>query len=360
MSQSRALRRFGSDRGQTASEYMGVLLIVAVLIGALAGSELPGQLARAIGAQIAKIDGAGPKGGGKGGGKGAPGAPGQPGAPGAGAPNDPNAAADPNAPGAPGDPGALAACLSTATIGYCAKVLDPARYFVETRPNAQLDRIQVLTKQLTSGGLRTGTPEFNRVVAEREKAVAAYLKAKKLAGNPGLRAVNRIKQVVDPRIKDFQAKPARKPLKTPSGSAARRVLDFSHKHGSKMVKGAGITGAALSAYTNVKKEGVGKGLTQTAGSIAGGYGAGAIAATGCAALAVTGVGAVACGVGVVVIGVAGSELGKRAAGAVYDGAAAGVRKVSQVATGAAKEVYKEGKKVLEKGRKVASALNPFD
>lgn len=90
-------------------------------------------------------------------------------------------------------------------------------------------------------------------------------------------------------------------------------------------------------------------------------GAGTVAAMGCAALAVTGVGAVACGIGVIAAGVIGSEAGKRAAGWVYDHALAPAGKaISNGAVGAAKKVAEGSKNLAEGAGKVASALNPFD
>ena len=83
-----------------------------------------------------------------------------------------------------------------------------------------------------------------------------------------------------------------------------------------------MVGTAIGAYSNITNDGVGKGVTATAGGLLGGYAAGSLAAAGCAALAVTGVGAVACGVGVLAVGIVGSEAGRRAAGWVYDDALA--------------------------------------
>jgi hypothetical protein len=82
---------------------------------------------------------------------------------------------------------------------------------------------------------------------------------------------------------------------------------------------------------------------------------------GCAALAVTGVGAIACGVGVLVVGVAGSEFGSRAAGLVYDKALAPVgRAIGKGAKKAAGKVADGFNKAKDAGGKVVGALNPFD
>ena len=48
-----------SERGQSAAEYMGVLLLVAVIIGALISAGVGGQIAKAMNASVCKIaDGA--------------------------------------------------------------------------------------------------------------------------------------------------------------------------------------------------------------------------------------------------------------------------------------------------------------
>ena len=114
------------------------------------------------------------------------------------------------------------------------------------------------------------------------------------------------------------------------------------------------------ACRNIKNDGVGKGVTETATSLAAGYGAGSLAAAGCAALAVTGVGAVACGVGVLAVGIAGSEVGRRAGGWVYDNALAPAGEaISGVASDAADTVSDCLDKAKDVGGDVVGALNPF-
>ena len=54
----RALRR---DAGQTAAEYMGILLVVAVIIGALLASHIDTRIAKAAGDMVDKIAGGGGK-----------------------------------------------------------------------------------------------------------------------------------------------------------------------------------------------------------------------------------------------------------------------------------------------------------
>jgi hypothetical protein len=46
---------FRGERGQTASEYLGVLLVVSVIIAAVASTDVGGQLRRAMATQVCKI-----------------------------------------------------------------------------------------------------------------------------------------------------------------------------------------------------------------------------------------------------------------------------------------------------------------
>jgi hypothetical protein len=366
----RRVRRISvrSQRGQSAAESMGVLLLVAVIIGALIASGLPDRIAGATGDMIDKISGgqetAGQTGGGNGPGGGGNGGPGGGG----------------NGPGGDGDDGgadatALATCLSSGkAYGYCLKAFDPARYFVETRPGAALDRVDDATKAILNSGARPGTPEFDRLVAARNRAVDEYLATKPTANNRILRALNTTKKLFDPRFKDVDAinkeiarlrgTPATvappRPNTASGGPRTATSADRFLKGLSKVGKGLGIVGTGLGLYTNVKNDGVAKGVTKTAGGVAGAYGFSAAAAAGCAALAVTGVGAVACGLGVLAVGVVGSEVGSRAAGWVYDNALAPAGEaIGNVAEDAAGVVSDGAEKVKEGAGKVVSALNPF-
>ena len=47
--------RLSEERGQTAAEYMGILLFVAVVIGALIALDVDGDIARAAKSMVAKI-----------------------------------------------------------------------------------------------------------------------------------------------------------------------------------------------------------------------------------------------------------------------------------------------------------------
>ena len=53
-----ALRnRIEDQRGQTAAEYMGILLVVAVIIGALIAADVDGKIADAANKMVDKISG---------------------------------------------------------------------------------------------------------------------------------------------------------------------------------------------------------------------------------------------------------------------------------------------------------------
>ena len=375
----------GCERGQTAAEYMGMLLIVAVIIGALFRSGLPGDIVSATAGMVDKIAGGGGSGGQTGGGPGGPGGPGgsQGGPAGTGGPGNQGGPGGSEDPGGP-DGTALAACLSSGkAYGYCLKAFDPARYLVETRPSEQLKRVDAATKALLNSGARPGTPEYERLVRARQQAVTEYLATKPTANSKILRALNNTKKLLDPRARDaediakaardFQARraaaagipkaPPKPGLPNTASGGPKTATSASKflKGASKVAKGLGVVGTALGLYTNVKNDGVVKGVTETAGGVAGAWGAGTVALMGCAALAVTGVGAVACGVGVIAAGVIGSEVGRRATGWVYDNALAPAgNAIKDVSVGAARKVAEGGKKLAEGAGDVASALNPFD
>ncbi|MET8680710.1 hypothetical protein ABZW18_24755 [Streptomyces sp. NPDC004647] len=43
------------DRGQTAVEYLGIIAVVVLIVGALAGTKIGQTIYRAIGTQISKV-----------------------------------------------------------------------------------------------------------------------------------------------------------------------------------------------------------------------------------------------------------------------------------------------------------------
>lgn len=57
----RAQNRLAEDRGQTAAEYMGILFIVAIIIGALVTAKVHEAIADAAGKLIDEIAGGGKK-----------------------------------------------------------------------------------------------------------------------------------------------------------------------------------------------------------------------------------------------------------------------------------------------------------
>ena len=356
------------ERGQTASEYMGMLLLVAVVIGALIASGLPGAIGDATSGMVDKIAGGSETRGQAAGGGGGPGT-----NPGGGGNRPDGGDDDESSTGAVAT--ALATCISSGkAYGYCLKAFDPARYLVETRPTKALERIDRATKAILASGLDARDPKFQALVDARTQAVNEYLATKPTANSKVLRALNNTKKLLDPRFKDAEEvnkalqalrnQPTTVPPPRPntaSGApkppaAASRFL----KGLSKFGKGLGIVGTGIGLYSNIKNDGVGKGLTKTAAGLGVAYGLGSAAAAGCAALAVTGVGAIACGVGVLAVGIAGSEIGSRAGGWVYDHALAPAGEaIGDVATGAAHEVAEGFDNAKDFGGKVVGALNPF-
>ena len=57
----RVRNRLSEQHGQTAAEYMGILLVVAVIIGALLASHIDTRIAKAAGDMVDKIAGGGGK-----------------------------------------------------------------------------------------------------------------------------------------------------------------------------------------------------------------------------------------------------------------------------------------------------------
>ena len=354
------------ERGQGASEYMGMLLLVAVVIGALLGTGLPGAIADAASGMVDKVAGGNETRDTTGGGGG----------------TNPGGGSDEPG-GGSGDDGsdtgaaatALATCISSGkAYGYCLKAFDPARYLVETRPSKALSRIDDATKAILNSGLDPRDPKFQALVDARTQAVNEYLATKPTANNTVLRALNNTKKLLDPRYQDAEEinkalqalrnQPTTVPPPRPNtASGAPRTTTSASKFLkglSKFGKGLGVVGTGIGLYSNIKHDGVGKGVTKTAAGLGVGYGLGSAAAAGCAALAVTGVGAVACGVGVLAVGIAGSEIGSRAGGWIYDHALAPAGEaIGDVATGAAHKVAEGFDKAKDVGGKVVGALNPF-
>lgn len=54
-----ATRLEAEEDGQTAAEYVGIIVIVAIIIGAIATTDIGGQIASGISSQIERILGSG-------------------------------------------------------------------------------------------------------------------------------------------------------------------------------------------------------------------------------------------------------------------------------------------------------------
>jgi hypothetical protein len=435
-------RRLRAERGQTSVEYVGVFLVACAIVAVLLNAGIGELLAAKLKAQIVAVstdqesggggsskggDSSGGSGdssdggsGGAGGGSGSGdegGGPGQ--APGAGGGGPPGAGTeDSRVPGGaagrggeagPKPPSAgdrsghteppdqtsdvAAKCVSGVDAAReCAdKALDLPAYFAKQRSAAALDRLRRAQRKILTSGARTGSPEFERLVAKRDKARAYYLETKRTARRLPVKVAGWAKKLVGTTPGDLTdvtraardrvrapekaaPKPATRPTTTSyrgpkTKSAAQKVLGGVKQHGGKLVRGLGIAGTVTGAYTNSKRDGIPKGLTETAGQAAGAYGFGTVAAAGCAALAVTGAGAVLCGAGVLVVSFAGSEVGKRLGAAAYDNVLApvgrGLRDAGKayydnVTKPAVETVAKGAAKVKDGVGKAAAAINPFD
>ena len=230
---------------------------------------------------------------------------------------------------------------------------------------------------------RPGTPEYEKALAARNQAVKDLIKSRKITNNFIVKPLAQVRKAVNPRVKDIQkgleragkgaasSKPV-VPLKpnTSSGGPVKPGPASKFLKGlGKVGKGLGIAGTALSLYDNVKNDGVAKGLTKTAGGVAGAWGAGALVTAGCTAVGVAtaGVGGLVCAG--VAFGAAylGGKYGSQIAGWGYDRAKdignfanENVFKPVGHATEVAVESVKDfGEDAVDGGKKVLGALNPF-
>jgi len=337
--------RLRSERGQTAAEYLGLLLVVAVIVGLLTqagvGTTLRDQIVEAIGgtAKSGAPDGKGP---------GGERADGNGGADGKGRDGS-TPGSDRNRDGKDDDTN-LPCVGSAQGASQCLIAAEAPNQVREKIIEQSRERYRQSMRDLRNSSARPGSPEYRRLVDAREAAKRDLVNSRTITNNRVLKALANVRKVVDPRAKDILAardaiarkgggtsnpRPSRAPAPNRSAggpvrpTAASRVLKGLAKTG----KGLGVVGTALGAVDNVKKDGVAKGLTKTGGSILGGIGGGAAVAAGCAAVGVAtaGVGAVACAGGAFVVGAIGAKFGGDWAGKGFD-----------------------------KAKKVGSALNPFD
>jgi hypothetical protein len=424
-------RSLRSERGQTASEYMGILLLVAVIVGALIASDVDGRIARAASDAVALVAGGNGNGGsgptGSGGHPAGPGSgPTQPGGPGSGPGGGPGSAPGANPSGGPGGgpggsggnrsggpsgnpsggPGSgpggnpsggsgqtpeqeekrIALCLgSAAEAGNCLLAARAPNAVSEKITERARDRVRLAQRNLYNSSARPGTPEYNDLVAKRAQAIRDLVNSRRITDNFIVKPLAQVRKAVDPRYRDFEKgfDRASKALRGPKTDApvalrpntssagpikpgpASRVL----KGLGKVGKGLGIAGTALSLYDNVRNDGVAKGITKTAGGVAGAWGAGAAVTAGCAAIGVAtaGIGGLACAGVAFGASYLGGKYGSKVAGWAYDrGADAvnfvddhAVKPIANATKAAAHQVVEVGDKLADGGKKVIGALNPF-
>ncbi len=365
---------------------MGILLLVAVIIGALIASNVDGKIANAANDMVSLISGGGKDDGG-GGGSGGPGSPGGPGNPGG-----PGGSGGPGGNGGPGGSGGPSseeeakktiACLGSAKeAGLCLTALTGPNSVSEAITERARERVMKTQRDLYNQA-RPGTPEYAKALAARNQAVKDLINSRKITNNFIVKPLAQVRKAVNPRVQDIQkgleragkgaasSKPV-VPLKpnTSSGGPVKPGPASKFLKGlGKVGKGLGIAGTALSLYDNVKNDGVAKGLTKTAGGVAGAWGAGAAVTAGCTAIGVAtaGVGGLVCAG--VAFGAAylGGKYGSQIAGWGYDRAKdignfanENVFKPVGHATEVAVESVKDfGEDAVDGGKKVLGALNPF-
>ena len=194
-----------------------------------------------------------------------------------------------------------------------------------------------------------------------------------------------MRKAVDPRFKDIEkgygrlstalgAKPAPKTAPRPNTASGgpppkpgpgATVL----KHLGKMGKGLGVAGTALGLYDNVKKDGVAKGVFETAAGTAAAYGTGVAITAGCAVvgLATAGVGGLVCAAAVFGGSYLAGKYGTKFAGWAWDRGADAVgavndnvvKPVAEATEKAAEKVVEVGGDIVDGAGDVVGALNPF-
>ena len=334
---------------------MGVLLLVAVIVGALITFDVDGRIARAADDMVALIAGGGKDDGGGSGGS-----------------------------GEEGDDDAL--CLGSAKeAGNCLLAARAPNTVSEAITERARDRVRQAQRDLYNSSARPGSPEYTRLVAARQSAIRELVSSRRITDNLIVKPLAQVRKVVDPRYQDFRKgfdrasetlrgpkTNAPVPLKpnTSSGgpvkpSPASRFL----KGLGKVGKGLGVAGTALSLYDNVNNDGVAKGVTKTAGGVAGAWGAGAAVTAGCVAVGVAtaGVGGLACAGVALAASYFGGKYGSQVAGWAYDRGEDVVsfagdevfKPVGEATENAVGAVVDAGGKAVDGGKQVIGALNPF-
>jgi hypothetical protein len=373
------------------SEYMGILLLVAVIVGALVYADVDDRLARATSDMVASISGGGrddASGGGT-----DPGGGGRT-HPGGGAATNPGAGGSgPGGGEGPGGSGGARSEGERRTILCLNSTAEAANCLVAARaPNAVSEKIAERARQKVIDAqkrlyntARPGTPEFQKALGERNAAIRELFDSRRITNNFIAKPLAQVRKLVDPRYKDMTKgwdrlskamgrapaiASAPRPGNTSFGGPAKPTAGAKVlSHLGKLGKGLGIAGTALGLYDNVGKDGAAKGIFETAVGTAGAYGAGAAITAGCAAVGVAtaGVGGLACAAvafgGSYLAGKYGTEFagwawdrGADAVNAVNDHV---IKPVADVTKKAAGKVVDAGSKLVEGGEKVIGALNPF-
>ena len=208
----------------------------------------------------------------------------------------------------------VALCLGSAKeAGNCLLAARAPNTVSEKITERARDKVRQAQRDLYNSSARPGSPEYTRLVAARKSAIRDLVNSRRItdnfivkplvAGPQGRRpALPGLPQGLRPRVGGAQGhedatRPS--PLKpnTSSGGPVKPSPASKFLKGlGKVGKGLGVAGTALSLYDNVKNDGVAKGITKTAGGVAGAWGAGAAVTAGCVAIGVAtaGVGGLAC------------------------------------------------------------------
>ena len=397
-------RPFRSERGQTAGEYMGILLLVAVIIGALISADVDGKIARATKDMVALIAGGGrttlaaAAGGGGAGRSRRPGGPG-----GTGRPRRLGSRGSGGRAAAGGSGGRAAPAAATDRRGgERRRALPrlrpgrPATACVAARaPNAVSEKINERAREkvrhaqrnLYNSSARPGSPRVQRgsSTPARARSASSY-DSRRITNNFVVKPLAQVRKVVDPRYKDIRkgfdrASEALKGPKTNAPVAAQAEHVLGRPGQAEPRRASSSTAWARSArawaspaprsslYDNVKKDGVAKGITKTAGGVAGAWGAGAAVTAGCVAIGVAtaGVGGLACAGVALGASYFGGKYGSQVAGWAYDRGEDVVnfaneevfKPVAEATEHAVEGVVDVGSKAVDGGKKVLGAINPF-
>lgn len=356
------MRRSGAERGQTAVDYVGILVLVVLIALGLLEAGLGTRVAQIVGSAADSI-GQQSVPGANGGGLGAGGSGSSGSSPAAGGDASASAGSDwipcntrPELPG-------CALQVAVAPNGFREGVRDRAR-----------QRYRTAMRNMRNSGARAGTPEFERLRAEVQNARDDLVRSRAITEHPLLKGLAGARKFFDPRFDDVAPAVGKlrsglreipsQSLRSPSSGAAARGANRFLGGLGKFGRGLGAVGVAFGAYTNVRADGVGKGLTKTAAGAVGGWAAATGVGMACAAVGVAtaGVGAVACGVGALAASVGAGMVASKAAGWAWDQGSAAVhwgghqisRGVSAVARTASKPLEAVGKGLSRLG----SALRP--